>query len=376
MLFLPRIATAWWSPLIPAGMLIVTLLWPSGGLHGYFSYRMPVVVAAFLAELWILAGGVALQAPAGPHVSDGWFQAFLVVFFLLTMINSLPGLTGGYRAGVELRPDVIFGRGAYLVRGEIFVALGIEIGTARGVRTSGLELVGGRRRDRRDADPDRAARHPESADAARGLMGLDTWTGSGLRDGVWVREIFLYLALLLAVYAFANMFLGRVPFTWPPAARDAATWAAGSTWLAAATLVLIPVRGWVKVHLPEPGPLGPELGKQALLWLGLVLMVLGFLTIFAGATPSPSHLAANLWWGGWVSLLGFLMIVPLRALTSLGTEHYEIATYESLIASATAMGQQEVRDLLEQNCGQEKHTSQELLTAAQKFAAQTATRVG
>jgi len=69
---------------------------------------------------------------------------------------------------------------------------------------------------------------------------------------------------------------------------------------------------------------------------------------------------------------------PLRdtvALSAaLGTEHYEISAYESLIVSAEAMGETEVCSLLEQNLEQEKHTSEELTQAARRLA--TATSAG
>lgn len=56
---------------------------------------------------------------------------------------------------------------------------------------------------------------------------------------------------------------------------------------------------------------------------------------------------------------------------ALGTEHYEISTYESLIIAAEAMGAGEVRELLQQNLDQETHTSEELNRCARKVAAET-----
>ena len=53
---------------------------------------------------------------------------------------------------------------------------------------------------------------------------------------------------------------------------------------------------------------------------------------------------------------------------ALGTEHYEISAYQTLIASAEAMGAQEVQTLLEQNLEQETHTSEELTRMAKKVA--------
>lgn len=318
-IFIPQIRTPLWTLVVPTLLLvtlIVTLLWPSAGLRGYFAYRTPVVVVAFLAELWIIVGGLTLRLPTSPRISDWWFQGFLVVFFLLTSINSLPGLTGEYRSGVGLRPDLIFGAGAYLVRGEIFVALGIEFLTTRRLAhpvwnwwavvaelMAMLILIAFRGVLKMQM---RRAR----------LLGLDTWMGAGPRAGVWVRETFLYLAFFFVVYAFANMYLGRIPFTWPPGAGHGGPGWWGLAWLAGAFVVLVPLRGWIKTRLPEPPTLRQELAKQLVLWIGLVLLIYGFIVLFDGRVRQVHYGGYfNFWWGLWVSALGFLMVVPLRAIT-------------------------------------------------------------
>jgi ferritin-like metal-binding protein YciE len=53
-----------------------------------------------------------------------------------------------------------------------------------------------------------------------------------------------------------------------------------------------------------------------------------------------------------------LDVVALSA--ALETEHAEIAAYQSLICMAEALGLQRVAALLEENLGQEQHTSEEL----------------
>jgi len=57
---------------------------------------------------------------------------------------------------------------------------------------------------------------------------------------------------------------------------------------------------------------------------------------------------------------------------ALGTEHYEISAYQTLIAAADAMGAPVVSELLNKNLEQEKHTSEELAAAARTVAAATA----
>ncbi len=52
----------------------------------------------------------------------------------------------------------------------------------------------------------------------------------------------------------------------------------------------------------------------------------------------------------------------------LATEHYEIATYTTLIDMAQGRGATEVARLLQANLDQEVHTSEELQTMLQKIA--------
>jgi ferritin-like metal-binding protein YciE len=56
------------------------------------------------------------------------------------------------------------------------------------------------------------------------------------------------------------------------------------------------------------------------------------------------------------------------------TEHVEIATYESLIVKATAMGADDVVRLLEENLEQERHTLEEVNRGARKLAPSMAAR--
>lgn len=53
---------------------------------------------------------------------------------------------------------------------------------------------------------------------------------------------------------------------------------------------------------------------------------------------------------------------------ALGTEHFEISAYESLVIAAEAMGATDVERLLRENLEQERHTSEELGAAARRLA--------
>ncbi|MBN9606709.1 MAG: ferritin-like domain-containing protein [Actinomycetales bacterium] len=57
---------------------------------------------------------------------------------------------------------------------------------------------------------------------------------------------------------------------------------------------------------------------------------------------------------------------------ALETEHAEIAAYQTLIASAEAMGEADVAKLLTENLEQEQHTSEELHAKAKEYAAKLA----
>lgn len=80
--------------------------------------------------------------------------------------------------------------------------------------------------------------------------------------------------------------------------------------------MLVPVRGWLNTRLPEPAGPGRELAKQALLWVGLVLLVYGFVALFDGQARTVHYGGYfNFWWAVWVSALGFVILVPLRTVT-------------------------------------------------------------
>ncbi|KHK99035.1 hypothetical protein LK09_07410 [Microbacterium mangrovi] len=62
------------------------------------------------------------------------------------------------------------------------------------------------------------------------------------------------------------------------------------------------------------------------------------------------------------------LVDSVAVAAALGTEHYEIAAYEALIAAAEGMGQTRVVDLLRANLAQEQHTSEELVAKAKQYA--------
>ena len=243
----------------------------------------------------------------------------LVGFFLLTAIISLPGLTGEYRKGVFFRPDLIYGNGAYLARGEIFVALGLKLLVTEDIAqpvwnwwaltwalAAMVFLV-----------PFRGILKIRMRRAR--FLGLDNWMGPGLRLGLWFKETFLFVGLFALVYGFANVYMGKAPLTWTPGdpmgnGGSPEYW--GLAFEAGAFLILVPLRGWLKTRLAEPPTLLQELFKGVLVWIAFLLLVYGaYLLLMGGWQDFHGFAYYNFWWGIWISLLGFLMIGPLRAIT-------------------------------------------------------------
>ncbi|MHB1487965.1 MAG: hypothetical protein ACYCZM_10495, partial [Acidimicrobiales bacterium] len=318
--FFPFTWRAGWSAAVPAGVLgflIAVMLWPSAGTHRYLAYKTPLFIFTIVFEEWIMLAGVALHVPSALSDKDLWFQLVLVGFFLGTVAISLPGVEGEYRKGVFFRPDLLYGNGAYLARGEIFVALGIKLFISPekaypiwnwwGLEWAIFAMV--------LMVPFRGILKMRMRRAR--FLDLDNWMGRGLRPGLWVKEVFLFVSLVMLVYGFANAYMGLTPFTWVPGHPMHGThgpnwW--GLAFLAGAFIIIVGVRGWYKTRLAEPASAGSELVKGLLLWVGFVGIIYGFLLVLMGVgwlalygSGSP-----NFWWGVWASALGLLMVGPLR----------------------------------------------------------------
>lgn len=316
----------WWRapwtiavPIVEILIIIVVMIWPMAGTQRYFAYKRPLFIASIVLEWWIILMGVALVIPNTVLEKDFWFQLGLVSFFLVTAICSLPWACGEYRPGLFFRPDLIFGNGCYLARGEIFVALGIKllvvpppaqpIWSWWGLSWAIIAMV--------MLVPLRGVVKMRMMRAR--MLGLNKWTGSGLRAGLWLKELYLFAGLIALVYGFANVYMGKMPFTWhagEPMNQPGPDWW-GLLYLGIAGLILVPLRGWYKTTLPEPPTFGQALLKNFILWLGFIPLIYGFLTLLMGV---PQLFEATFGWYnfGWsmlISALGFLMVVPLRTIT-------------------------------------------------------------
>jgi hypothetical protein len=309
-----------WTLAVPTALLIVlvvTLLWPSGGVEGYFSYRTPLVLASMAAELWLIVGGLTLMLPSDRLLSAGLFQGFLVIFFLLSAMNSLPGMTGAYRAGAGMRPDLIFGGGVYLVRGEIYVALGIELMTSAeevAIPVWNWWAVTAEVAAMLTWSPSAGSSRCRCGGPAPSTSTTGRAGACGPACGCARSSSTSRCCSWSTRSSTCSGGSSRSPgcrATWRVPAR--APTGRGSL---GAFVVLVPVRGWWKTRLPEPPTLRQELAKQLLMWGGFLLLIYGFLLFFAGEVGSVRVDGYyNFWFGLWVFALGFLMVVPLRAIT-------------------------------------------------------------
>jgi len=310
-----------WPIVVPIAVLVAligVMLWPSAGLTGYFEYKRPLFVFTIVFEMWIVVAGLALVLPSSVSDANFWFQLALVGFFIGTAMISLPGLEGDYRKGLFFRPDLLYGNGAYLARGEIFVALGIKLfisgETAHPIwNWWGLEWA---LASMVFMVPFRGILKMRMRRAR--FLDLDNWMGKGAGLGLWVKEVFLFVSLIMLVYGFANAYMGVVPFTWTPGYPMSKS--TGPEWWGLAIIlisfiIIVPIRGWYKTRVVEPTPLKQELVKGGLLWIGFLILIYGFLKFFQGTGWAQFYgpSSPNFWWATWTAILGFFMIVPLRA---------------------------------------------------------------
>jgi ferritin-like metal-binding protein YciE len=96
--------------------------------------------------------------------------------------------------------------------------------------------------------------------------------------------------------------------------------------------------------------------------------IFGILNIPGSGEPSPTTKGLAKEGTALVRKTDAALLDNVVLAAALGTEHFEISAYQTLIASADAIGAAEVKGLLEQNLEQEKHTSEELARVAKTVA--------
>lgn len=278
------------DPLLFLGIALISavvslMIYPVAGRGAYFFYRLPVCIAGFVFMPLFIPLSSVLRAPL-----DLTPKAYAILVIMVGLWASGAWMAskraeGYYVRGCEIRPmvpfrpDFIFPGGVLLVKGVILTGVGLMImihdhlslprwnwwgfvfafvGIVLLIPIRGMVKMFLGRRARLFGD--------------RGL-------GLG-------KELLLFVGLLILLYGFVSAFKGFTPFTAIGVLPRYSSLPDPPGWLGLVLIVLsfivfVPLHGWVKRKLPEGAESWGQLyGKQALLYLGILLLVLGYIQVF------------------------------------------------------------------------------------------------
>jgi hypothetical protein len=289
------------APFIGIGLISAVLsimLYPKAGVETYFAYKRPLFIAGVVFMPLFIVLAALLRAPFGtPGYPFGldWKAGLIVVifvgFWLSASILSSKWTEGVYVPGMEVRPmtpfrpDLILPGGVNLVKGTVLTGVGtmlmihdrlmVPIWNWWGFEFAfwGIILL----------IPVRGIVKMTLGKRPR-MLGEKSAFGA---RSFWGRETLLYIGLLVLLYGFVNAFKGYVPFTAVgvfPRYNGFENGAAGWLGLFLAVLsfiILVPIRGWYKTTLREGmETMGQLVVKQAILYVGTLLLILGFIHLF------------------------------------------------------------------------------------------------
>jgi len=343
--------------------VISIMLYPMGGLCRYFAYRRPLFVAGVIFMPLFIALAAALRAPyqlfwtpPQDNVVKGYVLLVIMAGFWCsaawlasarTQGIHVPGLT--LRPLLPFRPDFILPSSVLFVKGTILSGVGlmmmihdhlslprwnwwgfalafwgiITLIPARGM----VKMVWGRR--------------PRMLGESRAF---------GTRACI-PRELLLFVGLLVLLYGFVSAFKGFTPFLAIGVlprynALPGAPGLLGILLILASFVVLVPVRAWVKSRMMEGVESRPQLlGKQVLLYVGVVLLVLGYIQTFnlpKDATMSgqsylgfyPDKNPTGFALGAIFVFLGALLILGLRPVALRNEFRATLRTMVGVVADA------------------------------------------
>ncbi len=291
---------AWLGEAVPAGdpspyigialiaFVLALMQYPAAGLKQYNAYRSSLFIGGVIfMPLFIY---FAALLPNVPLLDKAYlFPIGMAGFWLSGAWLSLRATQGEHVPGLEIqpllpfRPDFILPGGVNYVKGAILMGVGLMIaihpqlgmpkwnwwgfilafwGIITLIPLRGMYKMAKSRRMR--------------------MLGLG---GTGFRHEL-IKGLILFVGLLILLYGFVNAFFGTVPFTTLGVTSDFNAFSSGSTAgqavsvasLLAALAVLVPLRGWYKSRLLEGvETTGQVLLKQALLWVGTLLLFVSFI---------------------------------------------------------------------------------------------------
>ncbi len=289
------------APFIGIGLIsavISIMLYPRAGLETYFGHKRPLFIAGVIFMPLFIVLAALLRAPFGtPGYPYGleWKAALAVIilvgFWLSASMLSSRWTQGVYVPGLEVRPltpfrpDLILPGGVNFVKGTVLTGVGtmlmihdrlmVPIWNWWGFEFAfwGIILL----------IPVRGIVKMTLGKRPR-MLG-ERWAFGA--QGFWGRETLLYIGLLVLLYGFVNAFKGYVPFTalgsfprYDGFSNGAAGWL-GLFLAILSFIILVPIRGWYKTTLREgTETMGQLFAKQLILYLGTLLLILGFIHLF------------------------------------------------------------------------------------------------
>jgi hypothetical protein len=330
---------------------VVTLMtYPVAGRQTYFLYRSPVCIAGFVFMPLFIPLSSVLRAPLDLTTKAYAILAIMVGFWASGAWMASRRAEGTYVRGCEIRPmvpfrpDLIFPGGVLLVKGVILTGVGLMImihdhlSLPRwnwwGFTFAFIGIV--------------------SLIPVRGMLKMffgrrARMTGEqGLGLG---KEILLFVGLLILLYGFVSAFKGFTPFTAISVLPRYSSLPNPPGWLGLGLIVLsfialVPLRGWVKRRLPEGAEsYGQLLGKQALLYAGILLLILGYIQVFnlpkdatmtgdsyLGLHPDKNPIGFAV--GAILFSFGAVLILPLRPLALMNEFEATVRNMVGIIADA------------------------------------------
>lgn len=297
---------------------VALMLYPLAGLRSYYDYKDPRFIGGVVFMPLFIYLSVIFQASLEWDVRTALTMAGFGGFWLSGAWLASRSVQGSYVPGLEIRPtiafrpDVLLPGGVLLVKGVVMTGVGLMMmfqptlafptwnwwgfvlafwGIITIIPLRGMyKLIVGRRRR---------------------LLG----SGGTSHAFVWAKESLLFVGLLLLLYGFINAFMGTVPFL--VLRPQAQTFWGGSVLLLISFLILVPIRGYLKVVQPEGTETYGFLVLKAIpLYLGTLTLMYTFIAWFMGAFLSPqlysNPVGSALGFG--LVLLGGILIVALRPL--------------------------------------------------------------